>query len=72
MSLESEITPFISMMPTFSPKSKLVFREPRIKRRGVPMMTIARMDEKIRTKKRNGCLRENMTSIYTYSPFNFS
>jgi hypothetical protein len=60
------------MMPTFSPKSKLAFWEPRVKRRDVPMMTIARMDEKIRMKKRNGCLRENMASVYTYSPFNFS
>jgi hypothetical protein len=48
------------MIPTFSPNSNSVSFVPRITRNVMIIIAVATTDEKVRIKKRYGCLRENM------------
>jgi hypothetical protein len=52
--------PVISIIPTFSPNFKSELFVPIKISRVIPSIAAAVMDEKIRIKKRYGCLRENM------------
>jgi hypothetical protein len=48
------------MMPTFSPNSNSASFVPRINRNVITIIAVATIDEKVRIKKRYGCLRENI------------